>query len=195
MKIKIPSFPEKRQFGRVKILDPQICHVQVPQSQNFWEDQGIIRNVCLDGIYFICDSQPPLEKDEINNLTFDIFYNDHKIYRLKFHGLVVRTEGKQPDRSQVAIALKFLSDPIYVPLKEINYREFPFFDKIRILFQYYQLNKKAHEIIKRMPDIREDKITSIKERIDQGLYKIEPDKMAQNFTDNLLKEKLLISKR
>lgn len=195
MEIQIPPFQEKRQFGRIKISEPQICHVQVPQSQNFWKNHGIIRNICLEGIYFICDSPPPLEKNEINNLTLDILYNDQRIYRLKFHGLVVRTEDNQADCSQFAVALKFLSDPVYIQLKEVNYREFPFVDKTRLLYQYYQLNRKAHEIIQKTPEIREERINSIKERIDKGLYKIEPEKLSQGLTDNILEDNSVFHKR
>ena len=195
MEIQVPPFLEKRQFGRITISEPQICQVHVPKSQELWVNQGIIRNICLEGIYFISDSQPPLEKNEINNLTFDILYNDQKMYQLKFHVLVVRTEYKQQDYPQYGVALKLLSDPIYIQLKEINSKDFPLLDKTRILYQNYQLNRKAYEIIKNTPEVRSEKITSIKARIDQGLYKIESDKLAQSFTDNLLKENIVIPKK
>ena len=36
-------------------------------------------------------------------------------------------------------------------------------DKPRILYQYYDLNKKAYEIITNTPDVRTEKINKIKE--------------------------------
>jgi hypothetical protein len=68
MKIQIPDHQEKRQFGRVKIPEPKVCQVYVPQSQKLWENQGIIQNISLGGIYFLCDEEPPLEKDDIRHL-------------------------------------------------------------------------------------------------------------------------------
>jgi hypothetical protein len=195
MEIQVPPFMEKRQFGRITISEPQVCQVHVPKSQELWVHQGIIRNICLEGIYFVCDEEPPLDKDDIRHLTFDVIYNDQKIYRLKFYGLVVRTEDDLLDRSQVAIAFKFLSDPIYQPFKEINYSEFPFPDKTRIMYQYYQLNRKAQEIIKKTPDVRAEKIKEVKERIDQDLYDVDTTKLAQGFTKTILRENIVLVKK
>lgn len=188
MNSQIPKTQEKRQVGRVKIYEPLTCHVHVPKSQGLWVNQGIIRDVCLNGIYFMCDSQPPLDKNDINNLTFDISYNGHINYQLKIHALVVRTENKQPDCSHYGVALKFLSDPIYYSFKEDSQNEFPALDKIRILYQHYTLNKMAYEIIQRTPDVRVERINNIRDRIDNKLYKIEYRKLAHSLTYNLYKD-------
>ncbi|MEJ2673375.1 MAG: flagellar biosynthesis anti-sigma factor FlgM [Deltaproteobacteria bacterium] len=187
MERQIPPFREKRQFGRINICEPTLCQVYVPQSQKLWENQGKIRNISLGGIYFLCDAEPPLERDDIQYLTFDAVYRDQKIYRLMFHGLVVRTEAGVQLGSQVAVALKFLSDPVYYPLKEFNSKEFPFIDKTRLMYQHYHLNKMAHEIIRQTPEIRTARIDTLKKRVERDLYKIESAKLAQCFTDNLVK--------
>jgi Anti-sigma-28 factor, FlgM len=187
MENHITNSQEKRQFGRVKIPEPRMFHVYIPQSQKSWENQGIIQNIGLGGIYFLCDEKPPLNKDDIRYLTFDAVYNDQKIYRLKFYGSVVRIEHGLLDCSQFAVAVKFLSDPIYYPFYEISQSEIPAMDKLRIMYQYYTLNRKAHAVIQATPEIRDDKISGIKERINQGLYKIEAVKLAQSFSDNLVK--------
>jgi anti-sigma28 factor (negative regulator of flagellin synthesis) len=55
------------------------------------------------------------------------------------------------------------------------------FDKTRIVCQHYQLYKKAYEIIKRKSqDTRIEQAEYLKRRINQGLYKINPEKLAQN---------------
>jgi hypothetical protein len=187
MKIQLPPFREKRQFGRVNISQPTLCQVYVPQSRKLRGYRGIIQNISLGGIYFVCDEKPPLEKGDIQHLIVNVIYNSHKIYRLIFHGLIVRTEnrGSENRGSQFAAALKFLSNPIYYPLKNIKDKDLPFLDKTRIMYQFYELNKKAYEIIKQTPDIRTERINDIKRRIDQDLYKIEHNKLAQYITDNL----------
>jgi hypothetical protein len=127
-------------------------------------------------MYFVCDEKPPLEKDDIRHLIFNVVHNYHKMYRLMFHALVVRTENQN---HQFGIALKLLSDPIYYPLKEIEDGELPSLDKTRILYKYYQLYRKAYEIIKTTPDIRIDKVKNIKNRLDHNLYQIDPIKLAK----------------
>ncbi len=195
MKIQNPHHQEKRQFRRVSISEPQICQIHVPQSPKLWVNQGIIRNISLGGIFFVCDKELPIEKEDIRDLILDVLYNEHKLYRLTLQGLIVRTEKGLLDPSQFAVAFKFLSDPIYCPLKESNYMEFMCSDKTRILYQHYQLFRKASEIIKKTPEIRPERIDNIRECIDQGLYKIEPAKLAQIFTDNLLKDNIVIHKK
>jgi len=167
----------------------------MPQTHQLWESQSIIQDISLGGIYFVCDSQPPFEKDDIRHLTFDTVHNDQKIYRLKFHIQVVRTEEGQPDLSQFAVAIRFLSDPIYFPLNEINLREFPALDKTRIMYQYYGLNRMAYEIVQKTPEIRTDKINNIAKRLKQEIYRVRSDKLVQSFIKNLLQENLLIIKK
>jgi hypothetical protein len=183
MEIQIPPFREKRHFGRVKIPQPMMCQVYVPHSREFRGYRGLIQNIGLEGIYFVCDEKPPLEKDDIRHLIFNVIYNYQKIYRLNFHALVVRIEDHG---SQFAIAIKFLSDPIYYPIKEIA-SELPFLDETRIMYQNYRLFRKAYEIIKRTANIRTEKITDIKKLIDQDLYEIDIEKLAQNFIGNISK--------
>jgi hypothetical protein len=169
MEIQIPTFQEKRQFGRINIFEPTPCRVWIPRSKKIKEYRGLIKNISLGGIFFVCDEKLPLGKNDIRHLIFNVIYNYQKIYRLKFHALVVRAENVG---CQFGAALKFLSNPIYYPLKETDSSELPFFDKIRIMYQNYQLYRKTYEVIKRTPDIRGEMINNIKKRIDQDLYKI-----------------------
>jgi hypothetical protein len=196
MKIQSPPILEKRQFSRVNISEPKTCQVHVSQTHRLWQSRGIIQNISLGGVYFACDRQPPLEKNDIRYLTFDTVYNDQKLYRLKFHVQVVRTEEEwRPELSKYAVAIKFLSDPVYFPFQEIDPTEFPELDKTRIMYQYYRLNRKAYEIVQATPEIRSERINNLKERIDHDLYRVKSDDLAQRFTSNLLQENILISKK
>jgi len=188
------SLPERRQFGRINIAEPRICHVHLPQSQELWTDQGILVNISLGGIYFLCDKQPPLEKDDIRFLTLDTPYSDPETYHLGFHVLVVRTEQWQLDPHQFAVALRIVSDPIFYPLRETDKREFTLLDKPRIMYQYYDLNKRAYKIISNTPEIRTDKIKNVKAYIEKGSYKVTPEKVTQSLINNLFSENILLQK-
>jgi anti-sigma28 factor (negative regulator of flagellin synthesis) len=186
--------PERRQFGRINIAEPRICHIHLPQSQELWTDQGILMNISLGGIYFLCDKQPPLEKDDIRYLTLHTPYSDPETHHLGFHVLVVRTEQRQFDPHQFAVALRILSDPIYYPLQATNQRDFTSSDKTRIMYQYYDLNKRAYKIISNTPEIRTDKINDIKAYIERGSYKVTPEKVTQSLINNLFLENILLQK-
>jgi hypothetical protein len=175
------TFKEKRQFGRIKIHENTMCEVHFLQSQKRMVYRGHIKNISIGGIYFVCDEKPLLGKNDVRHWIF-LILNNCQIYQLDFHALVVRTEK---DSDQFGIALKFLSDPIYCHLVEVEENESPFLDKISIMYQNYRLCKKAHEIIKRTPEIRTEKINNLKELIDKNLYKIDPITLVHSITAKL----------
>jgi len=191
----LKPLPERRRFGRIHIAEPRVCHIHLPQSQELWTDQGILVNISLGGIYFVYDRQPPLEKDDIRYLTFDTPHPDRGNYRFGFHVLVVRSEQRQVDHSQFAVALRIVSDPIYHSLQETNKGEFTSLDKPRLMYQYYDLNKKVYEIITNTPEIRPEKIKNIKYSIDRGAYNIKSEKVTQSVINDMFLENILRLKR
>ena len=186
--------PERRQFGRINIAEPRICHIHLPQSQELWTDQGILVNISLGGIYLLCDKQPPLQKDDIRFLTLNTPYSDPETHHLGFHVLVVSSEQRQFDQHQFAVALRILSDPIYYPLQRTNQRDFTSSDKTRIMYQYYDLNKRAYKIIANTPEIRTDKVKDIKGYIEKGSYRVTPEEITQSLINNLFLENILLQK-
>jgi anti-sigma28 factor (negative regulator of flagellin synthesis) len=185
---------ERRQFGRINISEPRICHVHMPQSQELWTGQGILVNISLGGIYFVCDRQPPIEKEDICYLTFDTPYSDSENSHFGFHVSVVRTEKTQIYHPQFAVALRIISEPIYYSLHGNNKREFTSLDKPRLMYQYYELNKKAYEIITNTPEIRTEKIKNIRKFIEEGSYQVKPERVTQSVFNNLLVENILRQK-
>lgn len=96
---------------------------------------------------------------------------------------------------QFPIALKLISEPIYYSPYDKNKREVTSLDKPRILYQYYDLNKKAYEIITNTPDVRTEKIKNIKKFIEKGSYKVTTDKIAQSVINDIFMEEILLAKR
>jgi anti-sigma28 factor (negative regulator of flagellin synthesis) len=190
----LDSLPERRRFGRIYIAEPRICRVHLPQSQQLWTDQGILVNISLGGLYFLCDKQPPLEKDDIRYVTLDIPYSDPEKHHLGFHVSVVRTEQRQREPHQFAVALRIISDPVYHSVQDSNQRDFTSPDKARIMYQYYDLNKKAYEIISHTPDIRTDKIKNIEDYIEKGFYNVTPERVTQSLINDLFLENFLLEK-
>jgi len=142
----------------------------------------------------LCDRQPPVEKGDIRYLTLDTADSDPENHHLGFQVLVVRTEHRQLYLPKFAVALRIISDPIYYPLHGTNQRDFTSFDKARIMYQYYDLNKKAYEIITNTPEIRSDKIKNIKEIIEKNCYHIKTNEVTQGVINNLFLENILLTK-
>jgi hypothetical protein len=192
-----PSSPsvERRRFGRIHLFEPRKCHIHLPESQGLWTDQGILVNISLGGIYFICDRQPPLGKDDICYLTFESPDADPKAHHLGLHVSVVRTEEVQLHLSQFAMALKILSPPIYNLSHNSKIKESPSLDKLDILYRYYDLNKKVFELIVNTSDIRTEKIDNLKEVIDKGCYKVKSKNIMQMLINDLFIENIVRLKK
>ena len=182
--------PERRRFGRIKISEPRLCQVHIPQSQELWTGQGILVNISLGGIYLVCHQQPPIEKNDICYVTFDTPDSDTDNAYFRFHVSVVRTGKTQLDHSQFELGLKILSAPVYFSPLEDTKRELTLFDKTKILYKYYDLNKKAYDIIVNTPEIRTDKINNIKEFIDKGSYKVNSKKFTQRVINDIFLENI-----
>ena len=63
------------------------------------------------------------------------------------------------------------------------------------MYQYYDLNKKAYEIITNTPDIRTEKIKNIKKFIEKGSYKVKSEKVTQRVINDIFMEEILLFKR
>ncbi len=187
--------PERRRFGRIHIFEPRRCHIHLPQSQELWTDRGILVNISLGGIYFVCDRQPPLGNDDTCYLIFDTLDANPKDHQLGLHVSVVRTEQVNVHLSQYAVALKIISPPVFHSPHKTNNGEYDSFDKISIMYQHYDLSKKAYEIVSNTSEIRNDKINNIREFINKGSYNIKTDKVTQRLMDDLLIENMLRLKR
>jgi anti-sigma28 factor (negative regulator of flagellin synthesis) len=187
--------PERRRFGRIQLSEPRICHVHLPQSQELWTGQGLLVNISLGGFYFVCDRQPPIAKDDICYLTLATPHQDRENYHFGFHVSVVRTGQVQIYHPQFAVALKVISEPVYYSSHDKNKREVTSLDKPRILYQYYNLNKKAYEIITNIPDVRTEKINKIKKFIETGSYQVNSDKITQSVINDIFMEERLLAKR
>jgi anti-sigma28 factor (negative regulator of flagellin synthesis) len=187
--------PERRRFGRIHISEPRICHVHLPQSQELWTGEGLLANISLGGFYFVCDRQPPIEKDDICYLTFATPHADIEDYHFGFHVSVVRTAKTQLYQPQFSIALKIISEPVYYSPYENRKREITSIDKPRILYQYYDLNKKAYEIITNTPEVRTEKVKSIKKFVEKGSYNVKAANIAQSIINDIFMEEKLLTKR
>jgi hypothetical protein len=108
----------------------------------------------------------------------------------RFHVSVARAEETQLDSAQFGLGLKILSAPVYLSPHDDNQRELTLLDKTQIMYKYYDLNKKAYDIIVNTPEIRTDKINSIKEFVDKGAYMLNSKKFTQQVINDIFLENI-----
>jgi len=92
---------------------------------------------------------------------------------------------------QFALALKIISEPIYYSPYENRKREITSLDKPRILYQHYDLNKKAYEIITNTPDVRTEKVNKIKKFIENGSYEVKSEEITQSVINDIFMKEII----
>jgi anti-sigma28 factor (negative regulator of flagellin synthesis) len=58
------------------------------------------------------------------------------------------------------------------------------------MYKYYDLNKKAYDIIINAPEIRADKINNIRQNIENGSYMLNPNKFTQRVINDIFLENI-----
>jgi anti-sigma28 factor (negative regulator of flagellin synthesis) len=161
----------------------------MPHSRQLWTGQGILVNISLGGIYLVCHRQPPIEENDICYLTFETPFSDTENSYFRFHVSVVSIEQTKLN-SQFGLRLKILSDPVYLSPNEENNQENTLLDKTQIMYKYYDLNKKAYDIIINTPEIRTDRINNIIQNIENGSYNANSNKFNQLIINNIFLENI-----
>lgn len=68
-------------------------------------------------------------------------------------------------------------------------------DKPRLMYQYYDLNKKAYDIIAKTSEVRIDKVKNIRRYIETGSYNVQSEKVTQRIFNELLLVDILVQKK
>jgi hypothetical protein len=181
---------ERRRFGRIKISEPRLCQVHIPRSQEVWTGEGTLVNISLGGIYLLCHQQPPIGKNDICYLALDTSDSDTDNSYFRFHVSVVRSGEAQLEQAQFGLGLKILSAPIYFSHYDHNQQQLTSADKTYIMYKYFDLNKKAYNIILNTPEIRSDKINNIRNIIEKGSYNVNAIKFDKRVINDIILENI-----
>jgi hypothetical protein len=96
---------------------------------------------------------------------------------------------------QYLLSPKKISEPIYYSPYENNKRKITSLDKPRILYQYYNLNKKAYEIITNTPDVWTERVKIMKKFIEKSSYDVKSGTIAQSVITDIFMKELLLTKK
>ena len=60
----------RRQYTRIYLSLPMEFHVQVVDSNQFWESRATLKNISKGGLYFECGTAPQLKRGNVAEFTF-----------------------------------------------------------------------------------------------------------------------------
>jgi hypothetical protein len=90
-------------------------HVQLVNSNHFWESRATLKNISQGGLYFECSTAPQLKRGNVAEFIFTTeppnfgFINSP----IKTQALVKRIEPRVAGTDNFGIALEFLEAPLF----------------------------------------------------------------------------------
>ena len=101
---------ENRKYLRLDVDLPMGYLIHSPDSGKSSAGMGVLKNICLGGMFFKCPPPLPVDDGDIRDFIFDtnpiMWHNT----RLKALGKVVRLEPPEESCFDFGIAIQFLSD-------------------------------------------------------------------------------------
>ncbi|MGP7988970.1 MAG: PilZ domain-containing protein [Desulfobaccales bacterium] len=108
---------EQRLFPRVYKSFRFEYQAQYQSSEKFFSDLAVMKDISLGGLYFMTETAPMMQPDDIADFIFKFLPEDARplIPRMiKAKGKVRRIEQPAKESSDFGIALEFLSGPVFV---------------------------------------------------------------------------------
>jgi PilZ domain-containing protein len=108
---------ERRLFPRVYKSFRFEYQAQFQSSKKFFSDLAVMKDISMGGLYFMTETAPMLQSDDIADFIFRFMPEHAKplIPRMiKATGKVKRIEQPAKESSDFGIALEFISGPVFV---------------------------------------------------------------------------------
>ena len=113
---------ERRLFPRVYKSLRFEYQAQLQGSEDSFSHQAVMRDISMGGLYFMSETAPILQLDDIADFIFK-FQPEHAkpliLHIIKAKGKVKRIEQPTKESSDFGIALEFLSGPVFIYGDEI----------------------------------------------------------------------------
>jgi hypothetical protein len=115
---------ERRRFQRLMVTLPVEYSTFHPESGEFLQGQGVLKDFSLGGVYFRSVEPIPLQPG--NTLTLTIFsplapLSRHDSSHIQARAEVVRLEEPTSDNAYHGVAVSFLEFPSFInPVNQVN---------------------------------------------------------------------------
>ncbi len=115
---------EKRRFQRLLVTLPVEFSAFHPESGEYHEGQGVLKDFSLSGVYFHSREPIPFEPGHILTLSIStplppLSHFDHT--HIQVRGEVVRLEGPCPENGHHGVAVNFLEFPTFAnQINQVN---------------------------------------------------------------------------
>ena len=105
----------RRQYTRIYLSLPMEFHVQVVDSNLFWESRATLKNISQGGLYFECGTVPRLTRGSVAEFTFTTEPPKFGFIKspIKTQAVVKRIEARVAGTDNFGIALEFLGAPLF----------------------------------------------------------------------------------
>jgi hypothetical protein len=102
---------ERRKYHRLYFSLPMELQVRLQDGQEAWTSDGLLQNLSLGGVYFVCDTLPRLRRGDVGEFILQVG-GPGGASRLRAAGQVKRVDHHVFGFTSYGIAVEFLSQPL-----------------------------------------------------------------------------------
>jgi len=99
---------ERRAHLRVVFSLPMEWEFHMGDSRQSWESQAVLKNISQGGLYFECETAPPLRCGDVGEFTFTTTPAPH----IKTQAVVKRIVPQVAGTSNFGVSVQFISAPL-----------------------------------------------------------------------------------
>ena len=108
---------ERRKHKRISLPIPVRIQVNLPENPEvFWDNLGVMQNICFEGVYFRSNGPPPLEQGQIGDFTIIAvqvpLLSPAPVF-LSGTGRVVRIDPPSAGSQDIGVALELISAKLF----------------------------------------------------------------------------------
>jgi hypothetical protein len=102
------ALAEKRKHNRLNSSLPLECRIQLINCQEAWLTPGMLKNISLGGLYFVCETLPFLRQGDVGDFIWN-FAGDNEVCNLiRTRARVKRVEHHVRGLTDYGVAVEFL---------------------------------------------------------------------------------------
>ncbi len=106
---------ERREHIRFYFSLPMEFQVRVPDTDEAWKSQAILKNISQGGLYFECETVPQLKRGNIVDFTFITNPPKYSFINspITAQAVIKRIEPGVAGSGNFGVAVQFLTNPLF----------------------------------------------------------------------------------
>lgn len=103
----------RRKYPRHYVSLPIEYQVHLHESGDSWSGEAVLKNISMDGLYFMTEGRPMLKTGNIADFIFKILHS-HPNREIRGQGMVKCIDQPMEGSCYFGVTVEFLSGPLFI---------------------------------------------------------------------------------